>query len=201
MKILCGEKLPESFYLQPDVVQIARNLLGKILCTHIDGSFTSGIICETEAYAGVSDKASHAYGGRRTNRTEIMYAKGGKAYVYLCYGMHALFNVVTNQENIPHAVLIRGIIPLEGKDIMLKRLNKEKLNSNDGIGPGKITKLLGIQVLHSGLSLLENTIWIANSSLEFSRDKITTTSRVGVHYAGEDAKLPYRFLVENFFTL
>jgi DNA-3-methyladenine glycosylase len=107
-------KLNKAFYLRENVVQIAKDLLGKCLCTNFDGVITSGIITETEAYEGITDKASHAYGNRLTQRTEIMYREGGIAYVYLCYGMYSLFNVVTNNRGIPHAVLIRGIHPLEG---------------------------------------------------------------------------------------
>lgn len=98
--------LPESFYTRKDVVKIAKELLGKVLVTHFDGVVTSGIITETEAYAGVTDKASHAYGGRRTQRTDIMFWQGGVAYVYLCYGIHHLFNVVTNKADVPHACLL-----------------------------------------------------------------------------------------------
>src|SRR5262245_49210922 len=99
-------KLPLSFFEGEDVVQIARDLLGKILATNFDRQFTSGRIVETEAYAGIVDRASHAYGGRRTARTEIMYRGGGTAYVYLCYGIHHLFNIVTNAVDVPHAILI-----------------------------------------------------------------------------------------------
>src|SRR5690606_19477666 len=102
-------KLDRLYYQQSDVVAISRNLIGKVICTNINDEYTSGIITETEAYAGVGDKASHAYGDRRTNRTETMYMQGGYAYVYLCYGIHHLFNIVTNVEGVPNAVLLRGI--------------------------------------------------------------------------------------------
>ena len=121
-------KLQADFYQREDVLLISRELLGKVLCTNFYGKLTSGIIVETEAYAGVTDKASHAYGGRRTKRTETMYASGGTAYVYLCYGIHHLFNIVTNKENIPHAVLIRSIQPRDGIEIMLQRRNKKKVD-------------------------------------------------------------------------
>ena len=120
-------KLKRSFYLNEDVVRLSRDLLGKVLCTKIQGKYTSGIITETEAYAGVIDRASHAYNNRRTKRTEIMYHKGGVAYVYLCYGIHNLFNVVTNVEGIPHAILIRGIEPFDGiKHILMRRKVKHQ---------------------------------------------------------------------------
>src|SRR5580765_1546627 len=117
-------KLPRSFYTRENVLQIAKELMGKFLVTQINVLVTSGMITETEAYAGEIDKASHAYGGRRTNRTEIMYAKGGTAYVYLCYGIHHLFNVVTNKKDHPHAILIRAVEPIEGIEMMMQRRNK-----------------------------------------------------------------------------
>src|ERR1017187_7820728 len=121
-------KLKREFYLREDVVQIAKELLGKVLFTNIGGKITAGIITETEAYAGITDKASHAYNNRRTPRTETMYAEGGVAYVYLCYGIHHLFNVVTAQKDTPHAVLIRAIKPIEGIPAILKRRNKTKID-------------------------------------------------------------------------
>ena len=192
--------LPPSFFLRPDVVQVAMELIGKKIVTCFDGKITSGIICETEAYAGVTDRASHAFGGRRTARTEIMYAAGGKAYIYLCYGIHSLFNIVTNAEGIPHAVLIRGIIPAEGTEIMLGRTATARLSTGAGTGPGKVSKLLGIHYSHSGL-LLSNisgttvppAIWVENEVLAVDPGMITAGPRVGVDYAGADALLPYRF--------
>src|ERR1700739_2478114 len=115
------KKLKKAYYLQQDVVAIACNLLGKKLCTHINGVYTAGIITETEAYAGANDKASHAYNNKRTPRNEVMYHEGGKGYVYLCYGLHHLFNVVTNIKDVPHAVLIRAIKPVDGIEHVLKR--------------------------------------------------------------------------------
>ena len=131
-------KLTRDFYLQEDVVKISRELLGKVLCTKFNGKFTSGIITETEAYAGIPDKASHAYNGRRTKRTEVMYGMGGTAYVYLCYGIHHLFNIVTNKKDIPHAVLIRAVKPLDGIDLILKRRNQKKLTEKISSGPGTV---------------------------------------------------------------
>ena len=114
-------KLAKDFYLRDDVIQISKELLGTYLFTKINNKITAGIITETEAYAGITDKASHAYNNRRTNRTEVMFAEGGVSYVYLCYGIHHLFNVVTNVKNVPHAVLIRAIKPIEGIDLILNR--------------------------------------------------------------------------------
>lgn len=189
-------KLPRSFYSGTDVVEIARNLIGKKLFTNIDGHIVGGIIIETEAYAGISDRASHAYGSRRTKRTEIMYKKGGTAYVYLCYGMHALFNIVTNAEEIPEAVLIRGIILVQGKDIVEKRMPKTKIKNGLVSGPGRVAKALGIKVLHTGTDLLGNLIWLEQGISDIEPAKIIAKARIGIDYAGPDALLPYRFIVE-----
>jgi DNA-3-methyladenine glycosylase len=187
-------KLQRSFYTRQNVVEVARDLIGKVLVTNFDGAITSGIIIETEAYAGVTDRASHAYGGRRTTRTEVMYAIGGTAYVYLCYGVHSLFNIVTNLKDIPHAVLIRGIHPLEGIEVMKKRTEKTAIVRGSGIGPGKVSKLLGIHYSHTGIDLLEDKIWLEDREYNFN-DEILTGTRIGVQYSGEDALLPYRFRV------
>ena len=143
-------KLQADFYQREDDLLISRELLGKVLYTNFHGELTSGIIVETEAYAGTTDKASHAYGGRRTKRTKIMYSPGGYAYVYLCYGIHHLFNIVTNKENIPHAVLIRAIQPRDGIEIMLQRRNKKKVDHSLTSGPGSLTRALGITVKDLG---------------------------------------------------
>jgi DNA-3-methyladenine glycosylase len=142
-------KLKRSFYTRDNVVAVARELLGKFLITRIDGVLTSGMITETEAYGGISDRASHAYNGRRTNRTEIMFAEGGTAYVYLCYGIHHLFNVVTHKKDTPHAILIRAIEPVEGIDIMVERRKKERLDFSLTSGPGALSQALGIHVKNS----------------------------------------------------
>jgi DNA-3-methyladenine glycosylase len=192
--------LKRDFYLRQNVVQIARDLLGKSLCTLVDGEKTSGIICETEAYAGITDRASHAYGGRRTARTEIMYRVGGTAYVYLCYGVHSLFNVVTNDEGVPDAVLIRGIIPEDGIEAMLRRAGKIRLPRDFGSGPGNVAKLLGIHYAQSGADLVRNegtncrpAIWIEDRGTRVDPAQIITSTRIGIDYAGDDALLPYRF--------
>jgi len=190
-------KLPADFYQREDVLLISRELLGKVLCTNFHGKLTSGIIVETEAYAGVTDKASHAYGGRRTKRTETMYAKGGSAYVYLCYGIHHLFNIVTNKENIPHAVLIRAIQPRDGIEIMLQRRNKKKVDQSLTAGPGSLTRALGITVKDSGTFLMDNLIWLEDQNINYTNQDILATPRVGVQYAGKDAQNPWRFQVEN----
>jgi DNA-3-methyladenine glycosylase len=190
-------KLPEPFYQRPDVIRIAKDLIGKVLVTNLDGQFTSGRIVETEAYNGVKDKASHAYGGRRTARTEVMYAEGGRAYVYLCYGIHYMFNVVTHGKDTPHAILIRGIEPLEGISWMLARTGKPRLDKTLGRGPGNVCKALGINTGQTGWSLLGDQIYILDDGFSFSRRDIIASPRIGVDYAGEDALLPYRFSVQG----
>ncbi|MDD3878176.1 MAG: DNA-3-methyladenine glycosylase [Bacteroidales bacterium] len=196
------DPLPISFYLNNYVVLCAQNLLGKILYTNIENSLTSGIITETEAYAGIKDKASHAFGGRRTPRTEIMYAQGGCSYVYLCYGIHKLFNVITNVKDIPDAVLIRGIYPAEGLQTMLARAQKSNFKYVDGIGPGKVSTLLGISLKDNGISLLKKgTIWITDSDLKIRKQMVFKAKRVGIGYAGEDADLLYRFYLDPQFVI
>lgn len=189
------KKLGYSFYKRSDVAKIARELLGKILITNFNNQLTSGRIVETEAYAGEVDKASHAYNNRRTNRTEIMYKDAGNAYVYLCYGIHHLFNIVTNSENIPHAILIRAIEPLEGIDIMLERTGKEKLDYTLTKGPGNVSKALGLFTHHTGINLSGDEIFIADDGCKISPKDILITKRIGVDYAEEDAELPYRFII------
>lgn len=182
--------LPQAFYRQADVVRIARDLLGKVLITRFEGRTTSGIITETEAYAGITDRASHAFGGRRTKRTEVMYAPGGLSYVYLCYGMHHLFNVVTHARDTPHAVLIRAIAPLEGKETMRARRRGRPLRTD---GPALVSQALGINVEHSGLDLIKGPIRIMDHGLLVDEQRILIGPRIGVEYAGADALLPYRF--------
>ena len=189
-------KLPESFYVQQDVVQIAKDLLGKYLYTSIDGVLTSGIITETEAYAGITDKASHAYGDRRTPRTEVMYHQGGLAYIYLCYGMYSLFNVVTNVKGIPHAVLIRAMEPKDGIEAIKKRCNQSDLLRYPINGPGKLCKALGIHYSLSGTDLQGHQIWIEDKQLDVNEKNILISSRIGIAYAKEDALLPYRFILK-----
>lgn len=191
------KKLPINFYNRKDVVQIARELLGKIVVTNFDGAITSGRIVETEAYVAHVDKASHAFGGRRTSRNEHMYAAAGTAYVYICYGMHQMFNIVTNEKDIPDAVLIRAIEPLEGIDIMLQRTGKNKLDFTLTKGPGNVGKALGIFKKHSGLHLLHDEIYLADDGFKINKNDIGISGRIGVASAGEDALLPYRFYIRG----
>jgi DNA-3-methyladenine glycosylase len=190
-------RLSSDYYLQPDIVAIAQDLLGKILCTRIDNKWCAGIIVETEAYAGITDKASHAYGNKRTARTETMFMEGGTAYVYLCYGIHHLFNVVTNVKGIPHAALIRAIEPIEGIEHMLERKEKSGPSYSIGNGPGSLSKSMGIHCGLSGTSLQGDAIWIEDRSIQVASNQIIASPRVGVAYAKEDALLPYRFRIKD----
>ena len=189
-------KLTRDFYTREDVVLIANELLGKVLFTKMNGTITAGIITETEAYAGVNDRASHAYNNRRTARTEVIYAVGGTSYVYLCYGIHHLFNVVTNAENIPHAVLIRAIQPCKGVAAILRRRNKKKLDDKICNGPGTVSQALGITTSHTLKDLLGKSIWIEDQGIKVLEKDIIKNPRIGVDYAGADALLPYRFTVK-----
>lgn len=188
-------KLPQSYYLGDDVESIARSLLGKFLFTRIDSEITGGIITETEAYKGISDKASHAFGGKRTKRTEVMYNQGGVSYVYLCYGIHNLLNVVTAGVNTPHAVLIRGIYPLTGVNLMLNRTGKSKIDYNLSNGPGKLSRALGINANMNNVSYQSDNLWIEDKGIIVKTQDIKTGPRIGVGYAAEDASLPYRYVL------
>lgn len=191
---MSSRKLPLSFYQQSDVVQVARQLVGKVLCTRINGApLTSGIITETEAYCGRGDKACHANAGTRTDRTNTMYQPGGIAYVYLCYGIHHLFNVVTNKRDKADAILVRAIKPLDGTDTMLQRRDFEQVQPSLTAGPGRLTQALGITTDFDAISLAGNTIWIENYSNYFPGDSLVATERIGVDYADKDASLPWRF--------
>jgi DNA-3-methyladenine glycosylase len=190
------QKLSTDFYERDDVAQIAKDLLGKYIITTVDQQYTVGRIVETEAYAGIIDKASHAYNNRRTARTEVMFGPAGVSYVYLCYGIHHLFNVVCNVKDKPDAVLIRGIEPVEGINVMLRRFNKEKADRSIGRGPGNVSKALGISTQHTGLQLQSKQIWLAEDNTPSSFN-ILASPRIGVDYAAEHAKWLYRFFVEN----
>lgn len=188
-------KMELLYYLNQNTLYLAKDLLGKILYTAIDGELTAARIVATEAYCGITDKASHAYGGRRTNRTENLFATGGIAYVYLCYGIHNLFNVVTGNEGEPNAVLIRAVEPLFGQDIMEKRRNMPATRSNITSGPGSVAKALGIDRTSNGYDLTSSEIWIADDGKKFAEEEIAAVPRVGVAYAMEDAFLPWRYFV------
>ncbi|MEN9685173.1 MAG: hypothetical protein RLZZ28_959 [Bacteroidota bacterium] len=189
--------MPLKFYRERNVCSVAKQLIGKVLVTTFDHQLTAGRIVETEAYNGMTDKASHAWNGRRTARNEHMYAAGGVAYVYICYGMHHLFNVVTHEAEIPHAVLIRALEPMVGINHMLKRCGKIKAACSITRGPGNLSKALGIDKQHSGIPLTGNEIYLLDDGFRAKKMQVLATARIGVESAGEDALLPYRFLLKN----
>jgi len=190
-------KLPFSYYQNQDVIFLAKDLLGKVLFTSIEGEITAGIIVETEAYFGIQDKASHAYGGRRTDRTETMYSQGGVSYVYLCYGIHHLFNIVSSVQDEPHAILIRAVEPLIGKEIIARRRNMPADKPAVSSGPGSAAKALGIDRSFNKKDLTGDEIWVEDHGIRYAPDAIAAVPRVGVAYAQEDAFLPWRFFVKG----
>ena len=192
-------RLKSSFYLREDVVQISKDLLGKYLVTNFDNHKTVGKIVETEAYRAPDDKACHAYNNLVTKRTKTMFEKGGVAYVYLCYGIHHLFNVVTAPKGMAHAILIRGVEPVENIDIMLQRRGFSKLKNNLTAGPGTLTKALGISTAHNGISFLDekSLIWIEDRGEDVLETNIIASPRVGVGYAEECAAWDWRFRVKD----
>ncbi|MFC4210630.1 DNA-3-methyladenine glycosylase [Pedobacter lithocola] len=190
-------KLDAAYYPNDNVVWLAKDLLGKVLYTNVNNSITAGIIVETEAYFGIEDKASHAYGGRRTNRTETMYCMGGIAYVYLCYGMHNLFNVVSSVDGDPHAILIRAIEPLVGIDIIEERRKMVSTKASISSGPGSAAKALGIDRSFNAKILTGDEIWIEDQNIKYTEQDIVATPRVGIAYAQEHALLPLRFFVKG----
>lgn len=196
-------KLSLDFYQRNDVLTISRELLGKVLFTNLNDSnqkgsvTTAGIIVETEAYCAPEDKASHAYNHLRTKRTETMFAAGGVAYVYLCYGIHSLFNVVTGPKDTPHAILVRSIHPIIGIPNMLKRRNQTALRSNLTAGPGVLCSALGINTSHDKFDLTGTSIWIEDYGYNISREHIISTPRIGIPYAEEYKDLPWRFVLKD----
>ena len=190
-------KLPESYYLDTDVVKLSRDLIGKYIFSRLDGVVTGGYVVETEAYNGVIDKASHAYGNRLTPRTQTMFMQGGVAYVYLCYGIHEMLNIVTSVEGQPHAILIRAINPTIGLDMMQYRRSMAVIKPNITMGPGSVAKALGVSRKINGISLQSDSLWLEDRGLTFTDDEVAAVPRVGVDYAGDDALLPYRFYVKG----
>lgn len=191
------KKLPLSFYQHEDVLKLSRDLIGKYLLTCFDHQITGGMIIETEAYRGPEDRASHAWGNRKTKRNAVMYESGGICYVYLCYGLHHLLNVVTHCEGVPHAVLIRAIEPKVGIEFMLERRHKKVAERSLTAGPGALSQALGVTTSHNGVPLNSSTIWIEDRGVVIPDSEIIASPRVGVGYAGEDALLPWRFRLKH----
>lgn len=190
-------QLSLSFYQRTDVVQIAQELLGKFLFTNIDNVLTGGMIVETEAYKGPEDKGSHAYNNKLTERNRVMYEAGGVAYVYICYGIHDLFNVVTGSAGSSHAVLIRAIEPTVGIEAMLQRRNLEVLAPRVTAGPGALGKALGITKELNKANLLGDKVWIEDNEITFTKEQIAAGPRIGMNFDGPYKTIPWRFWVQG----
>ena len=189
-------KLPRDFYLRRDTLQIARDLLGKLLVVPDEnGERAAGMIVETEAYLGAIDKAAHSYNNRRTKRTETMFAVGGTAYVFFIYGMYFQFNVVVGAVDVPHAVLIRAVEPVENVKIMRERRGK-MADKNLTSGPGKLCVALGIDRSFNNADLLEEKVWLEDFKT-FSGTETESGKRIGIDYAEEFAAEPWRFWVKS----
>jgi DNA-3-methyladenine glycosylase len=186
--------LPESFYQRKDVTRIARELLGKKLVTNILGIKSSGMIVETEAYS-FRERGCHAFDNKKTNRNKVMFEPGGVAYVYLCYGIHHLFNVVTNKSGVADAVLIRALEPTEGEEWMKYRMQVQSIKRITS-GPGKLTKALGIDRSFDGKFLTGAEVWIEEGQ-RISAQQMVASERIGIDYAGKDALLPWRFSIRD----
>ncbi len=182
-------KLTRKFYLR-DGLTIARELIGKKIVTNLPEGLTSGIIVETEAYMGTIDAAAHSYRGK-TERTKLFYGAGGFVYVYMIYGMYLCTNVVANVENVPEAVLIRALQPVDGVDLMKRRRNKKNLRELCS-GPGKLSQALGVTKNFYGLDLCGDEIFIETTE-NFQAD-IISTKRINIDYAGDAANYPWRFI-------
>lgn len=186
-------KVTKEFYRRADTSGVAKDLLGKILCVQQAEGFCSGRIVETEAYVGIEDRGCHAYGGKRTPRNETMYADGGVCYIYICYGIHQMFNVVTNSENQPHAVLIRALQPLEGLPLIKERRPGQALE-NLARGPGLVGQAMGFHVTQNGTSLLGEQFWIEDDD-NFDTGSIIESPRVGMNFEGYYKTVPWRFRI------
>ena len=191
--------LKPEFYRRREVLEIAQDLLGMVLLSRVDGKETKGIIVETEAYKAPEDRGSHAFGNLRTKRTEVMFQNGGCAYVYLCYGIHQMFNIVTSIEGEAHAILVRALKPISGERTMIERRAMHQSSFNISNGPGKLTMALGIDRRHNGTNLWDHDslLTISDEGFRVSRKSIIKGPRVGIAYAKEWAKMPWRFRIRN----
>jgi DNA-3-methyladenine glycosylase len=190
-------RLPLTFYQQEDVVSVASQLLGKYVYSQIDGKITGGIIVETEAYRGPDDRGSHAYNDKKTARNQMMYQAGGLAYMYICYGIHDMLNIVTGAEGMSHAVLIRALIPQTGLGEMRIRRNIFDEDKRLCQGPGALTKALGLIKLHNGYDLQGDVIWLKDRGLTYNENDIIASPRVGMNFDGPYKTIPWRFYVKG----
>jgi len=189
-------KLPREFYMRPNVLTVAKDLLGKLLVVPgPNGKRVSGKIVEVEAYRGPEDRASHAFGGRRTKRTETMYGSGGVAYVYFVYGMYYQFNVVSNVADTPHAILVRALEPVEGIEIMRERRHTHS-DHNLTSGPGKLCIAMGIDRQLNAADLLADRVWLEEFEHVPPR-RVARGPRIGIDYAQEWIDKPWRFWIRD----
>ena len=184
--------LPRSFYARP-VLVVAREVIGQILVHETPAGRVSGRIVEAEAYSGPEDRAAHSFGGRRTARTEVMYGPPGHAYVFFVYGMHWNFNLVTTAIEVPHAVLIRAVEPLEGLDLMALRRGMAATRRELSNGPGKLCQAFAIDRSHYGADLTRGPLHL----LSGTPARVRRSPRIGVDYAGAWADRSYRFYDAN----
>ncbi|HEY0898363.1 MAG TPA: DNA-3-methyladenine glycosylase [Sphingobacteriaceae bacterium] len=191
------QKLPQSYFLSDDVVHLAKDLIGKYLFVNTEDVVTGGIIVETEAYKGPEDVGSHAYNHRRTNRNDIMYSAGGVVYMYICYGIHDMLNIVTGPENTAHAILIRAIQPTEGLDVMRERRKVRNEDSRLCRGPGALAKALALKKVHNGISLQDNEIWIEDRGPRFQESELIAGPRIGLNISEPYKSIPWRFYVKG----
>lgn len=194
-------RLNREFYNRDSLI-VAKELLGKVLVHEIEGQKLSAKIVETEAYMGINDKAAHSYGGRRTQRVEVMYGGPGFSYVFFIYGMHYCFNIVTREEGNPQAVLIRAVEPIEGLDIIAQNrfvktyshLSKTQIRNLTN-GPGKLCRALSIDKSLNGEDLCGNKLYVEEG--ENQKNNIVAAKRVGIDYAEEAKDYLWRFYLED----
>ncbi len=196
-KEILKKPIPQAFFQGADTAFLAQSLLGKVLSTEFNGQLTAGKITEVEAYLGASDRACHAFDYRRTARTETMFLPGGHTYIYLCYGIHHLFNVVTHQQNEPHAILIRAVEPVLGIEIMMERRKMAKVKPSLSAGPGSMSQALGITTAHNQMKINEGPIRIEDWGFRVKKSEIVAKNRIGVDYAGEHASWALRFFLKD----
>jgi DNA-3-methyladenine glycosylase len=189
-----GRRLVAADYAGSNTARIAPFFLGKVLCVRARDGYAEGLITETEAYGGAEDAASHAYLNRRTARTEVMFAPGGLAYVYLCYGLHHMFNIITGPKDSPQAVLVRAVEVVGGHEVV-KRRRKGVAKKDWASGPGRVCKALGIGRRHYGHDLAAGgAIWIEDRGVKVPRREVSAGPRVGIDYAGDWVHVPWRFV-------
>jgi len=191
-----SNKLPRSFYTHNDVLIIAKQLLGKTLCTNIKQQLTKATITEVEAYCGRTDEGCHAYPNKKTDRTKVIYGPGGFAYVYICYGIHTMINVVTNKNGLANCILIRAVEPIEGKELAQQRRGLKKYDYKIATGPGCVGQAMGINIIHYGTDLLGDVIWVEDA-LALAKNEIGISQRVGMNFDGPDKFLPWRYFIKN----